>query len=346
MPDNKTSTPQRNCFFRQQPIDGVLPRRNPFDKVEALRNAVKEEVWKTLGEDWVDPMESFIQNLSWERGLSEHTVSGYTHDLAQVAEWAAKKHLKGWRHLDSGHLAEWLRDSHNAGWEYSTVARKLSALQTLTKFMLDRGLIANDFTEFLKTPRTSRKLPPTLSVAEIEKLLAAPRRTTPHGLRDIAIMEMMYGSGLRVSEVCSLNLESVYLEEEVVRAFGKGSKERLIPLGNASKKALEAYLTLGRPQLVKPKTGSAVFLSQWGLPISRKTIWAFLKGYAAQAGLSSAVKPHMLRHSFATHLLSGGADLRAIQEMLGHASLQTTQIYTAVSVSQILEEHARFHPRS
>lgn len=339
---------RRKKFWRksQRLSDAVLPQPYPFDKLEALRNAVKEEIWMSLAPGWRDPLETFRQHLSWERGLSEHTLAGYTHDLSQVAFWGSEKKLKGWADLDSGHLAEWLRDSHESGWEYSTVARKLSAIQTMAKFLMDKALVTEDFTEFLKTPRPNRKLPPTLSVADIEKLLATPRRSTPQGLRDIAIMEMMYGSGLRVSEVCTLSLESVYLDEELVRAFGKGSKERLVPLGKASKEALKAYLTLGRPLLVKANTGSAVFLSQWGRPISRKTIWAFLKGYAAQAGLGDTIKPHMLRHSFASHLLSGGADLRAIQEMLGHASLQTTQIYTAVSVSQILDEHARFHPRS
>jgi integrase/recombinase XerD len=179
----------------------------------------------------------------------------------------------------------------------------------------------------------------------MKKLLAAPVGGTAHALRDRAILELFYSSGLRVSELAGLNLQQIDLQQGFVRVFGKGSKERVVPVGTQAAEAVSTYLAAGRPGLIKPRTGSAVFLSERGRAISRKTVWALIKSYAKKAGLPQHVKPHLLRHSFATHLLSGGADLRAIQEMLGHADIGTTQIYTAVETSRLTEQHARYHPR-
>jgi integrase/recombinase XerD len=178
------------------------------------------------------------------------------------------------------------------------------------------------------------------------RLLAAPAGGDAYAVRDRAMLELFYSSGLRISELCALTLQQVDLENGFVRVFGKGSKERVVPLGGKARDAVQAYLVSARPTLVKPRTGSELFISERGKAISRKTLWVIVKNSAKRAGLEKPVKPHLLRHSFATHLLGGGADLRAIQEMLGHASIGTTQIYTAVESSRLLDQHAKFHPRN
>jgi integrase/recombinase XerD len=180
----------------------------------------------------------------------------------------------------------------------------------------------------------------------MDKLLVAPSGGDAYSVRDRAMLELFYSSGLRISELCGLTLQQVDLENGFVRVFGKGSKERVVPLGVQARDAVQVYLTSGRPKLVKPRTGSELFLSERGQAISRKTLWVIVKKNAKRAGIEKPVKPHLLRHSFATHLLGGGADLRAIQEMLGHASIGTTQIYTAVESSRLLDQHAKHHPRN
>jgi len=189
-------------------------------------------------------------------------------------------------------------------------------------------------------------VPGTLSAAEVERLLAAPSGGDAFGLRDRALLELFYASGLRVSELAGITLQQVDLENGFLRVFGKGSKERVVPVGGKAAEAVRVYLAAGRAQFVKAKTGSASFLSERGGPLSRKTLWYLVQKYAAAAGIERGVKPHQLRHSFATHLLGGGADLRSIQEMLGHANLATTQIYTTVDDRRLVEQHAKFHPRN
>jgi integrase/recombinase XerD len=191
-----------------------------------------------------------------------------------------------------------------------------------------------------------RRLPETLSSQEIGRLLASPSGGDPASLRDRAMLELFYSSGLRVSELAALNLQQVDLEGGYARVFGKGSKERVVPMGARARDAIGAWVTSGRPHYVKPKTRSELFLSSRGTSLSRVALWGIVKKHAKRAGIKKTVKPHLLRHSFATHLLTGGADLRAIQEMLGHASISTTQIYTAVEGRRLLDQHARFHPRN
>ncbi|MCH2155589.1 MAG: site-specific tyrosine recombinase XerD [Opitutales bacterium] len=294
---------------------------------------------------FADLLERFLANQSLERGLSENSIDSYGSDLAQAAQFFSEKGVDGWDDMDAAHVAAWLASMGEAGVAISSVARKLSALRGLIKFGLKERDLDSDVTEVLDGPRLRRNLPDVLSRQTVEKLIATPGRTTARGLRDTAIIELFYSSGLRVSELCNLTLTQLFLDEEVVRVMGKGSKERFVPLGAAAIKAIRDYLVVGRPEFVRTKTGSAVFLSNRGTAISRKTIWVFLKNYADQAGIKQIVKPHILRHSFATHLLSGGADLRAIQEMLGHADIATTQIYTSVQTDHLVDEHARFHPR-
>jgi len=296
-----------------------------------------------------DAFESNIRDFTaWaqlEKGLSENTVEGYHGDLKQAAHFLKSRGVESWDDVAGSDLTQWIHNLGNKHFAPSTIARKITALRVFARYLVGEGRIENDFTLIASGPRTRRKLPQVLTIEEIEKLIQAPHRGTPKGNRDRAILELFYSSGLRVSELCGLTLNAVNLEERYTRVFGKGSKERLVPLGGPAITAIRDYLTVGRPQLVKAKTGSELFLSQQGRAISRKMIWVMVRKYARKCGIEKPVKPHLLRHSFATHLLGGGADLRAIQEMLGHADIGTTQIYTAVDAERILEEHARFHPR-
>lgn len=283
--------------------------------------------------------------LELERGLSANTISAYSKDLAQCAVFLSREGAADWVAVEAKDVSAWAADLSRAEFACSSQARKLSALRMFAKHLVRENLRADDFTDLLGTPKNTRKLPEVLTREEVERLLNAPAASTPHGLRDRAILELFYSSGLRVSELCGVLLQSVDLEEGYVRVFGKGSKERIAPIGSAAIKAVRDYLAGGRPHFVKDRTGSALFLSQQGRAISRKMVWVMIKEQARRAGIEKVIKPHLLRHSFATHLLEGGADLRAIQEMLGHSDISTTQIYTSVQSQRLADEHALYHPR-
>lgn len=298
-----------------------------------------------IPDSFSEPIQEFLAWIQLEKGLSDNTVQGYLNDLAQAAIYLDQHHISQWEEVEGADLSQWITHLGKEGYAAASIGRKLSALRVFSRFLVREGDRENDFTEILHGPRNHRKLPETLTVEEVSKLLNAPSLGTPQGNRDRAMLELFYSSGLRVSELCGLTLQSVHLEDGYLRVFGKGSKERLVPLGKPATQAIQNYLTVGRPQLVKNKTGSELFLSNRGSAISRKMVWVLVKTYAAKAGIEKTVKPHLLRHSFATHLLSGGADLRAIQEMLGHADISTTQIYAAVEGERVLDEHSQFHPR-
>jgi integrase/recombinase XerD len=251
-----------------------------------------------------------------------------------------------WRTVRGDQVAEWIHALSGADYTVASLARKLTALRGLARHLAREKHRADDFTEMLIGPKLARRIPGTLTPNEVGRLLAAPTGGDAYALRDRAILEVFYSSGLRVSELTGLTIQQVDLENGFVRVFGKGSKERVVPLGGKAREALGVYLTAGRSRFVKSRTGSQLFLSERGRAISRIMVWVLVKKYAKLAGIAKPVKPHLLRHSFATHLLSGGADLRAIQEMLGHANLSTTQIYTAVEEQRLLAQHAKFHPRN
>jgi len=309
------------------------------------RKGDKEGAAPPPGGAWEEPIEAFLVWLQLERGLSEHTVVGYENDLRQWALSLRQKGVSGWDAVGLDDISHWLGQLTVDAYAPSSLARKLSAARMFGRFLLREGRCRSDFTELAEGPRLRRKIPAVLSIAEMERLLEAPDLSRPLGLRDRALIEMLYGSGLRVSELCGLRLQDMDDQFEVLRVTGKGDKERILPIGGKAGHALRQYLAAGRPHLVKSGTGSGLFLSQWGRAISRKTVWVMLRQQARRAGLERPVKPHLLRHSFATHLLAGGADLRAIQELLGHADIGTTQIYTAVERSRLSEEHTAFHPR-
>lgn len=295
---------------------------------------------------FTEPLESFLAWLELERGLSANTLSAYTRDLVQCVEFLVEAGVADWQQVASADVAAWTASLSRAGFARSSQARKLSALRMLAKHLVRENVRKDDVTELLGSPKLSRDLPDVLTREEVERLLNAPSAVSPHGLRDRAILELFYSSGLRVSELCGILLQSINLDEGYVRVFGKGSKERIAPIGSAAVQAVRDYLVGGRPHLVKARTGSEVFLSQQGRAISRKMIWVLVKEHAKRAGIKKPIKPHLLRHSFATHLLEGGADLRVIQEMLGHADISTTQIYTSVQSQRLVDEHALYHPRA
>lgn len=284
--------------------------------------------------------------MELERGLSKETVINYRIDLEQCARFLQSIELHSWEETTPQHLIKWAQHFGASELSSRTIARKHSSLKTFSKFLVKERIRPDDFTEALSRPRMGKRLPKSLTIEEIEALLARPNLGTAIGLRDRAILELTYSSGLRVSEIGSVSFTSINLEDRYVRIFGKGSKERMCPVGKPAIDAIKNYLTSGRPQLVKPHTGSQLFLSRLGKPISRKTIWHLVKQYARQIGIESTVTPHSLRHSFATHLLGGGADLRIIQELLGHTDISTTQIYTDVDLARKIEEYSTFHPRS
>jgi len=295
---------------------------------------------------FADDTDALIAFLDLERGLARNSRENYQRDLDQAAAFLAGKGAADWRTATSAQAGDWIRSLSRKGLSPASLARKLSALRVLARFLVRENRRSDDFTALLAGPRLSRRLPDTLSPAEVERLLKAPSGGGPAALRDRALLELFYSSGLRVSELAGLALQQLDLQQGFLRVFGKGSKERVVPVGKRACEALSAYIESGRPHFVKPRTGSELFLSSRGAALSRVRLWMIVKTYARRAGISKSVKPHLLRHSFATHLLSGGADLRSIQEMLGHASISTTQIYTAVEPQRLLDQHARFHPRN
>lgn len=290
--------------------------------------------------------ESFLAYLGLERGLSANTLAAYRRDLDQAADFLHGRGAIGWLAVTPALASEWIGSLGAADYRATSLARKLSALRMLSRHLVRERRREDDFTALITGPKPGRRIPRTLPAADIARLVEAPTGGGPFALRDRAILELFYSSGLRVSELVALRIQEVDPAEGLVRVLGKGSKERIVPVGGRACDALATYLSAGRPGLVRPHTGSHVFLNHHGRPISRVAVWMIVKKHARRAGIPDTVKPHALRHSFASHLLGGGADLRAIQEMLGHASISTTQIYTAVDPGRIVDQHARFHPRN
>ena len=292
-----------------------------------------------------EDIDAFIGFLGLERGLARNTLEAYQSDLDQCAHFLQRLGEADWRSLDGEQLAKWIQGLSGDDYTVASLARKLAALRGLARYLVRENLREDDFTELLSGPKLVRRVPGCLSSGEVEKLLAAPSSGDAYGLRDRAILELFYSSGLRVSELLGLSLQQLDLEQGFVRVHGKGSKERVVPVGSKAVEALRVYLSSARAWFVKPRTGSQLFLSERGGALSRIRLWVIVKHYAKAAGIRRTVKPHLLRHSFATHLLTGGADLRAIQEMLGHANLSTTQLYTAVDQGRLAKLHSQFHPR-
>lgn len=292
-------------------------------------------------------IEQFILYVATERGLSDNYQLSTRASLELFAKWLADgDRASSWRDITTEQIGGFLGWRKRQGAAAATIKLHAVALRIFFRFLLQRGKLDRDPTEFLGVPKIERYLPETLSETDIAKLLSAAGGETPLELRDRAIVELLYASGLRVSELCAARLENLDLEVGFIRVLGKGNKQRLVPVGSRAQHALERYLSTGRPELVGRKTGGEIFLSVRGLRLTNQRIWQILRDLGRRAGLALEVHPHMLRHSFATHLLQGGADLRIIQELLGHADISTTQIYTHVDTRGLHHAHRTFHPRA
>jgi len=291
-------------------------------------------------------IEPFRDYLALEAGNSANTVEAYARDIRRLGEFAVSKGIAGPAQIKRALLRDFVYLLKDLGLSAATIRRQISAIRTYFAFLLGEGRIDDDPSSLLESPQRGRRLPEVLTIREIESLLAAPHVDEPMAWRDRALLELAYGVGLRVSELCGLGLNDLLLGEGLVRVFGKGSKERLVPIGRSVIGAVSTYLHTIRPSLDRGKSGGRLLLNARGEPLSRVGAWGVVKRCARRAGITKRVTPHTLRHSFATHLLEGGADLRAVQEMLGHADLSTTQIYTHVDREYLRSVHKQYHPRA
>jgi len=292
------------------------------------------------------PIEAFLEDLRTGRRLSPRTVDAYSRDLADYRGFAERHRLRDWHEAGTTFLDGYFAGLLQRGLSGATVARRRSALRGFHRALERFGLSGADPLAQLPPPRRERKLPHALTVEEIEQLLAQPEGDGPLQLRDRALLEVAYASGLRVSELVGLERHQLRLGERTLVVTGKGRRERTVPFGRSAEKALRAWLERGRPLLARQARHDAVFVNARGGTLSRMGFWKILRGHARAAGLASRVHPHGLRHSFATHLLQGGADLRVVQELLGHASVATTAIYTHLDRAYLREVHRTFHPRA
>ncbi len=290
-------------------------------------------------------LERFAEFLTLEQGSSARTDESYRRDLQRLAEWAVAHGAASPEALTASHLREFVYHLKDLGLSPASIRREISAIRTWYRFLMTEGVVTADPSERLETPRKWRTLPEVLTPTEVETLLSAIPLEEPLAFRDRAMLELAYGAGLRVGEWITLKVSDLLLDEGVVRVFGKGGKERLVPVGGKAIGAVALYLRELRPRLERGKGTGVLFLNARGAPLSRMGAWKILRKYVQRAGLTKPVTPHTLRHSFATHLLEGGADLRSVQEMLGHADISTTQIYTHVDREFLRAVHRQFHPR-
>ncbi len=302
-------------------------------------------------------IEEFIQFLLHEKGQSKHTASTYGTQLRNFLSWAKKEKIKDWDQVTLMELTRFLSDERRRAPVHekdespktlssNSIYLEIAALKAFYKFAQDEGIFRQNPAENLSLPRRWKQLPKAMSDEEIDLFLKPPVDRTPSSLSDQAIFELAYSSGLRLAELRGLRLEQLNLEAGFINVIGKGNKERIVPVGSRAVDAMNTYLDHGRPHLVSRLSPANVFLTKRGTPFAHSTMWSRFKRRAMGAGIGKNITPHMLRHSFATHLLENGADLRVIQELLGHANINTTEIYTHVAQSQLKETHRRFHPRS
>jgi integrase/recombinase XerD len=293
-------------------------------------------------------LDQFMDHLVLERGLSENTRLAYHHDLSEFLDFVSRRGRAGIQEVQRRDILDFLMDGKQKGLAAASLARRLVAIKVFFRHLAREGLLATNVADAMDSPRLWKILPPTLSIEEVDRLLAAPDPGTARGLRDRAILETFYATGLRVSELAGLALESLHFDAEYVRCVGKGDKERVVPIGGRAIVAVQAWLERGRPAYAARGGGEcrAVFLSRLGRPLSRITLWRHIRAYARKAGIRKEISPHTLRHSFASHLLANGASLRIIQEMLGHADIATTQIYTHVDQGRLQSVHHQYHPRA
>jgi integrase/recombinase XerD len=291
-------------------------------------------------------IDDFMDYLSVERGLAANTLLAYRRDLDKYTDYLSQKGVKSSVHVNREHVSNFMFDLKKHNMSPTSICRNLAAVKMFHRFLVRENLAKEDPTTLVDTPKLWLRIPSVLTLGEIEAMINAASGKKSQQIRDRAILEIFYASGLRVSELADLKTTSVNFDAGFVRAVGKGSKERIIPLGKKAQEALQRYLEQVRSKVLKGKTSDVLFLSRLGQRISRQSLWAVIKFYARKANIKKTIKPHTLRHTFATHLLEHGADLRSVQEMLGHSDISTTQIYTHVDKERLKSVHKQFHPRS
>jgi len=299
-----------------------------------------------------EDIDSFLTYLTVEKGFSDNTVAAYRNDLYRLANFVEEEAnrqgvIPSWANFGRQGMLSYLLDLNQRSYAPTTRARKVAAARSFFKFLVAEEIIKEDPTENVKSPTVGRALPKPISVSQIRTLLEQPtKRSTPEAKRDAAMLQLLYASGMRVSELVSLNLNDINTVDSNVRCFGKGHKERIVPIHKLAVQAIDEYVEEARPRLVRNDKEKALFLNRRGDRLTRQGFWQILKEYAKSAGLEGEVTPHTLRHSFATHMLSGGADLRAVQELLGHANISTTQVYTHLTTEHIRRAYEQSHPRA
>ncbi len=287
----------------------------------------------------------FLNYLSVERGLSRNTMVSYKEDLNYYLEYLARRHIDAISKTNKNDIVSFMLEQKDKGLAANSVARRLAAIKVFYRFLVRERILKEDATTLIDSPKLWKKIPETLSLNEVETLLAQPDIRNKQGIRDKAILETLYATGMRVSEAVNLRTDNVNLDVGFLRCIGKGNKERVIPLGKKAIASVRRYLQGSRPQLLKRKESDFLFVSRLAKKLSRQSIWKMIKKYAKQGRIRKPLRPHILRHSFATHLLERGADLRSVQEMLGHANISTTQIYTHINKDRLKTIHKMFHPR-
>lgn len=288
----------------------------------------------------------FINYLAVERGLAQNTLESYGRDLRQFQSYLHTSQIDIVKDSSRNTILSYLNSLQNKGRAVSTISRNLAAIKSFYQYLVRERYLEKDPAANLESPKLEKKLPKILSIAEVEELLRQPNTFTPTGLRDKAMLELLYATGIRVSELISLNISDINLDMGYIKCYGKGAKERIVPLGSIAAKCVQDYVNKGRPKLVRTYDEPALFVNHHGNRLTRQGFWKIIKRYAREANIMKEITPHTLRHSFATHLLENGADLRSVQEMLGHADISTTQIYTHVTKNRLKEVYDKTHPRA
>jgi integrase/recombinase XerD len=291
-------------------------------------------------------IDQFLDHVSLERGLSGNTRKAYMADLKAFSRFSEGREVRSFNDVTRKHVLDFLMAEKERGLSVNSISRRLVALRVFFAFLQREGMLDRNVVEVMDSPKLWKVLPGVLSMKEVDRLLEAPAGNDRISIRDNAMLELFYASGLRVSEVAELKLEDIHFDSGYLRCMGKGSKVRVVPFGEKSRAKLQRYMNDARPDFAKEKVDPQVFLTYRGRKFSRKGIWKLIKAYAKRAGIEKNVSPHTLRHSFASHLLANGAPLRVIQEMLGHADIATTQIYTHVDQGRLRAIHAQYHPRA
>ncbi len=290
-------------------------------------------------------IEQFLSYISVERGMANNTLSSYKRDLYKFADYLKSKKIDSIDKVQRQMINSFMMAEKDRGLGSNSISRELACIKSFFKFLLKENIIKENAATIIESPKLWKKLPFTLSVSEVEALLNAPNVRDLMEMRDKACLELMYATGMRVSELVNLKMDDINMGVGFAKCFGKGSKERIVPFGKKAKESLERYLEKSRPQFLKKSISNYLFLTRLSKPMSRQTFWKIIKRYAKAVRIKKNITPHSLRHSFATHILERGADLRIVQEMLGHADISTTQIYTHVSKDRLKSIHQKFHPR-